>query len=132
MANMITDDRSARQLARAIASDIELYNGEAVRSGADLTNEVEEGRALFETRVSPALHAVFDEEMRVQAPELRYASAGHAAGTAGVPGSFFGDEINKAAPAKEAAATTGGAATRSGLMLFALVAVAVVIYLISS
>lgn len=58
----IEDPSKARRLARAIASDISLYNEEKVREGlvADtffdaMSAELEEGRQLYATRVAPAL-----------------------------------------------------------------------------
>jgi hypothetical protein len=63
---VITEPQAARRLARAIASDIILYNDEAVRkaraSGAvpeSLAKEIEEGRTLFRERVSPENEALY-------------------------------------------------------------------------
>lgn len=62
MAEPIVDPERARRLARAILSDVLLYNPEAVRAGirADdlfqrLAGEFEEARSYFEGRVDPAL-----------------------------------------------------------------------------
>ena len=59
---LIDTDEAARRLARAIASDISLYNEEKVVEGiADdslfevMAEEIEEGRALFQSRVAPSL-----------------------------------------------------------------------------
>ena len=128
MANLITDDRSARRLAQAIASDIELYNEEAVASGADLTREVAEGRALFEGRVSPSLHAVFDEELKARSPGVRYASANPTADTGTVPESFFQDETDRGVPTMAVTTTPQTASAKAGAMLAALVVVAVIVY----
>jgi hypothetical protein len=61
---LIETDEAARRLARAIASDISLYNEEKVVEGITddslydvMAEELEEGRALFQSRVVPALHA---------------------------------------------------------------------------
>jgi hypothetical protein len=61
---VIETDEAARRLARAIASDISLYNEEKVVSGIEkdnlfdsMTEELEEGRALFQSRVTPELYA---------------------------------------------------------------------------
>jgi uncharacterized hydantoinase/oxoprolinase family protein len=61
MALIETDD-AARRLARAIASDLSLYNEEKIVRGIEadnlldaLSEEIEEGRALFKSRVAPEL-----------------------------------------------------------------------------
>lgn len=59
---LIETEDAARRLARAIASDLSLYNEEKIIQGIRsdnlfevLTEEIEEGRALYRSRVSPAL-----------------------------------------------------------------------------
>ncbi len=59
---LIETEEAARRLARAIASDLSLYNEEKIMEGitkdtlfAVLSEELEEGRALFKSRVSPEL-----------------------------------------------------------------------------
>lgn len=61
MALIETDD-AARRLARAIASDLSLYNEEKIVRGIEsdslfdaIAEEIEEGRALFKSRVAPEL-----------------------------------------------------------------------------
>ncbi len=61
MALIETED-AARRLARAIASDLSLYNEEKIVRGietdslfAAIAEEIEEGRALFKSRVAPDL-----------------------------------------------------------------------------
>lgn len=61
---LIETDEAARRLARAIASDLSLYNDEKINKGiADdnlftaISDEIEEGRALFKSRVTPELFA---------------------------------------------------------------------------
>ena len=61
---LIETEEAARRLARAIASDLSLYNEEKIVQGiqADnlfeaLADEIEEGRALFKSRVAPELYA---------------------------------------------------------------------------
>jgi hypothetical protein len=61
---LIETEEAARRLARAIASDLSLYNEEKIMEGIQndnlftvLTEELEEGRALFKSRVSPELFA---------------------------------------------------------------------------
>ncbi|MDB4973677.1 MAG: hypothetical protein JWN48_2018 [Myxococcaceae bacterium] len=61
---LIETEEAARRLARAIASDLSLYNEEKIVEGIQkdtlfsvLSDELEEGRALFKSRVSPELFA---------------------------------------------------------------------------
>lgn len=61
---LIETEEAARRLARAIASDLSLYNEEKILEGIQqdtlftvLAEELEEGRALFKSRVSPELFA---------------------------------------------------------------------------
>jgi hypothetical protein len=60
---LIETEEAARRLARAIASDLSLYNEEKIVRGIEhdnlfqeLTEEVEEGRALYKSRVAPQLY----------------------------------------------------------------------------
>ena len=62
--DLIETEEAARRLARAIASDLSLYNEEKILQGIQsdtlfsvLSEELEEGRALFKSRVSPELFA---------------------------------------------------------------------------
>ena len=59
---LIETEEAARRLARAIASDLSLYNEEKIMRGiqednlfTSLSEEIEEGRALFKSRVAPDL-----------------------------------------------------------------------------
>jgi len=59
---VIETEEAARRLARAIASDLSLYNEDKILEGlqADnlyeaLADEIEEGRELFQSRVIPEL-----------------------------------------------------------------------------
>jgi hypothetical protein len=61
---LIETEEAARRLARAIASDLSLYNEEKIVEGVTgdnlfdvLADEIEEGRALFKSRVAPELYA---------------------------------------------------------------------------
>jgi hypothetical protein len=61
---LIETEEAARRLARAIASDLSLYNEEKIVRGiehdslfTELSEEIEEGRALYKSRVSPELYA---------------------------------------------------------------------------
>ncbi|MBI5481097.1 MAG: hypothetical protein HY906_19730 [Deltaproteobacteria bacterium] len=54
----------ARQLARAIASDLTLYHEQKINQGIEgddlfevMAGEIEEGRALFKSRVTPDIYA---------------------------------------------------------------------------
>jgi len=60
---LIETEEAARRLARAIASDLSLYNEEKIVAGINndnlfdtLSEEIEEGRALYKRRVSPDLY----------------------------------------------------------------------------
>ncbi len=62
-APLLDTDEAARRLARAIASDLSLYNEDKILKGIQeddlfnvLSEEIEEGRALFKSRVSPDLY----------------------------------------------------------------------------
>jgi hypothetical protein len=59
----ITAPEAAIRLARAIASDLSLYNEEKIIEGLEndnlfetLRDEIEEGRELYKSRVSPDLY----------------------------------------------------------------------------
>jgi hypothetical protein len=61
---LIETEEAARRLARAIASDLSLYNEEKIVQGVQgdnlfdvMVEEIEEGRALFKSRVAPDLYA---------------------------------------------------------------------------
>jgi hypothetical protein len=64
MVELAQDDRAkARRLARAIASDISMYNEAKIVKGIEqdnffdaLKDEIEEGRELYRSRVSPELY----------------------------------------------------------------------------
>jgi hypothetical protein len=60
---LIETEEAARRLARAIASDLSLYNEEKIIRGIEndslfeeLTEEIEEGRSLYRSRVSSELY----------------------------------------------------------------------------
>jgi hypothetical protein len=59
---LIETEEAARRLSRAIASDLSLYNEDKIVEGVKgdnlfsvLEGEIEEGRALFRSRVAPDL-----------------------------------------------------------------------------
>ena len=60
---LIETEEGARRLARAIASDLSLYNEDKIVKGISednlfetLAEEIEEGRALYKRRVTPDLY----------------------------------------------------------------------------
>lgn len=60
---LIEAPEAARRLARAIASDLSLYNEEKITIGIEndtlfeqIDEEIQEGRALYKSRVSPQLY----------------------------------------------------------------------------
>ena len=60
---LIETEEAARRLARAIASDLSLYNEEKITQGIQnddlftaLSEEIEEGRALYKSRVKADLY----------------------------------------------------------------------------
>ena len=55
----INTEEAARRLARVILSDIELYNRERPKQGETLEAQIEEGRRLFASRVTPELLPLF-------------------------------------------------------------------------
>jgi spore germination protein GerM len=62
MAGLIETPEAANRLARAIASDISLYNEEKIKKGIEddtffqiIAEEIEEGREHFKSRVAPVL-----------------------------------------------------------------------------
>ena len=61
---LIDAPEAARRLARAIASDLSLYNEEKITTGIEndtlfqvIDEEIQEGRALYKSRVSPQLYS---------------------------------------------------------------------------
>ena len=60
MASLIDNPKRARQLARSIASDLTLYHEAKILDGITndtlfkvMDDEIQEGRALFKSRVTP-------------------------------------------------------------------------------
>jgi hypothetical protein len=60
--SVIDSDAAARSLARAILADIQLYSRPGAGESA-MTDAVAEGRSLFQRRVDPALHGVFEQAL---------------------------------------------------------------------
>jgi hypothetical protein len=79
---VIETEEAARRLARAIASDLSLYNEDKILEGLQADNlyealaeEIEEGRDLFKSRVVPEL---FDKNFYDRAIiDLLIKSKGH-------------------------------------------------------
>lgn len=59
----IETQEAAQRLATAILSDIHLYNAEVIANGGDLSEEIEEGRALFRERVVSQWHPLFEQAL---------------------------------------------------------------------
>lgn len=62
MANLIDNSKRARQLARAIASDLTLYHESKILEGIAndslfdvMADDIQEGRELFKSRVTPEI-----------------------------------------------------------------------------
>jgi hypothetical protein len=62
MAALIDTPEAANRLARAIASDLSLYNEAKIKEGIEndtfftiMTEEIQEGRAHYESRVDPKI-----------------------------------------------------------------------------
>ena len=63
MATLIDKSKRARQLARAIASDLTLYHEAKILEGIEndtlfevMAEEIQEGRDLFKSRVTPEIY----------------------------------------------------------------------------
>src|SRR6188508_1122342 len=84
----IDSEDAARRLARVILSDIDLYIRERPKLGESREAQIEEGRRLFESRVTPALVPVFAMVLadravgRVNAPAAAPAPSTTASGAA--------------------------------------------------
>jgi hypothetical protein len=62
------DPVKARELAKAIADDIALYGAFDAKTAPDAReSEVVKGRGLFQRKVAPELHAVFEAEIERRA-----------------------------------------------------------------
>ncbi len=79
----ITDPQRAERLARAVISDVMLYNVERVRAGIEaddlfdrLRPELDEARAFFEGRVDPEVAAKSNAFDRALVDVLVFRSAG--------------------------------------------------------
>ena len=64
MNKLITDQEAARRLARAIASDVALYNEAKIKQGIEndtffevMAKELQEGRDHYNNKVDPQLRA---------------------------------------------------------------------------
>ncbi len=111
-----SDRPAAQRLARAIASDLLLYNDEAVRAGRSLAKEIAEGRALFLERFDRTLLDVYERTVA----ELLPASARTAAPTAPPPAAG----ARGVPPADLAAAEEGTRRTRAALFVLGILLIA--------
>jgi hypothetical protein len=72
---VIDDAEKAAKLSRAIISDIALYNGDRIAHAMDperdLATEIEEGRRLFQSRVTPRFYMIFEDAVRGWAADAR-------------------------------------------------------------
>ena len=63
----IDNEAAAQRLARALCSDVALYNRAKLAGGGDLRSALaaplDEARALFRERVAAELHPVFEREL---------------------------------------------------------------------
>ena len=122
---LIHDAEHAAKLARAIMSDISLYNSDRLAHSfdpeRDLAEEIEEGRKLFQARVEPELYVVFEDALR------RWSADARARATPGAPAA---KEVRSAAVAEiqrelgGAEANASAQRTRMAMLLtIALIAV---------
>ena len=79
---LIDKPERARQLARAIASDLSLYHDKKIVEGIEhdtlfdvMSSEIEEGRALFKSKVTPELYSQGHYERALC--DMRLKSKGH-------------------------------------------------------
>ncbi|MBN1610363.1 MAG: hypothetical protein JW940_27290 [Polyangiaceae bacterium] len=68
---LITEQDSASRLARAIVTDVRLYNETRLLSGEDLTAEIAEARQLYRDHVEPSLYDGFETALAEVLPELQ-------------------------------------------------------------
>jgi hypothetical protein len=62
--SVITERERAERLARAILADVRLYHETEIREHSPKVHgALQEGRELFQQRVDPSLHGVFDTEI---------------------------------------------------------------------
>ena len=106
---VIESEEAAKRLARVIVSDIEIYNKDKFHTGADLTAAIEEGRALFRSRVAPELVPVFTSVLEDRRASRKRAAAAAAGGRAG-----RGAEAQRRAGARGAAREGRAARRREG------------------
>lgn len=73
--SLIEDEDAARRLARAIMSDVTLYNGDRIAHAMDperdLATELEEARQLFQKRAAPKYYMLFEDVVRAWAADAR-------------------------------------------------------------
>jgi hypothetical protein len=83
---MIGEKDGAGRLASAIIKDIELYNADAIHTGAkEAWDAVAEGRALFMKRVTPEFYGVFESMLQQNPLTARYAGGPHGSVASAAP-----------------------------------------------
>ena len=78
----IDTEEAARRLARVILSDIDLYIRERPNAGESREAQIEEGRRLFTSRVTPEMVPVFEMVLADRAAGTVDAPAAPSAGPA--------------------------------------------------
>jgi len=105
----IDSEDAARRLARVILSDIDLYIRERPKLGESREAQIEEGRRLFASRVTPALVPVFAMVLadraagRVNAPVAAAASSVPASAGAASVGPIHSPPVSNSAVEDEGA-----------------------------
>jgi hypothetical protein len=108
---VIESEEAARRLARVIVSDIEIYNREKFQAGADLTAAIEEGRALFRSRVAPELLPVFTSVLEDRRGASRKSAAAKRATAASAEPAPSDRSATAAAPPRRPAEPVSAVAT---------------------
>jgi hypothetical protein len=68
LSGLIDDEVNARGLARAIISDLKLYNAHKLQAGESIEEEISEGRALYADRVAVRWGGIFETEVEQAFP----------------------------------------------------------------
>jgi hypothetical protein len=99
----IDTEEAARRLARVILSDVDLYIRERPNAGESREAQIEEGRRLFASRVTPELLPVF--EMVLADPAAGTVDAPAAPGARPIPASGSAPDVDpvRSSPAPNSA-----------------------------
>ncbi len=57
-------ESEARALAKQLLDDVELYNREKIAAGVDIGSDIAEARSLYQERVDPKYHQLFEWYLR--------------------------------------------------------------------